>query len=448
MNNFGNIVPDESNCLIYNRSLNLHAKWEDHMTRTQQTPRTRQRAVILVLALAIVLLPGAIGGTSADAQTYKILYTFTGQADGGQPIGGLIRDAERNLYGTTCCGGAYGAGTVFMLDMAGNETVLYSFTGGQDGDQPFASLIRDEEGNLYGTTFWGGGSAACNGGTGCGVVFKLDTSGKETVLHAFTGTGGDGANPYDGLVQDPKGNLYGTMLNGGSSSACSGGCGVVFKINTAGKEKVLHSFSAGTDGANPFAGLVRDAEGDLYGTTNSGGSYGQGTVFELEHTGKEKVLYTFTGEADGGQPLLGYLVRDAKGNLYGTTVRGGASSCSFLCGTVFELERNGKERALYGFSGGTDGANPYAGLVRDAEGNLYGTTNQGGAAGYGTVFKLDKAGNETLLHTFTGTGGEGASPYDDLMLGPMGDLYGTAADGGDSGCFENLGCGIVFRLTR
>jgi uncharacterized repeat protein (TIGR03803 family) len=268
------------------------------------------------------------------------------------------------------------------------------------------------------------------------------------VLHAFTGTGGDGANPYDGLVQDPKGNLYGTTLNGGSSSACSGGCGVVFKINTAGKEKVLHSFSAGTDGANPFAGLVRDAEGNLYGTTNSGGSYGQGTVFELEHTGKEKVLYTFTGEADGGQPLLGYLVRDAKGNLYGTTVRGGASSCSFLCGTVFELERNGKERALYGFSGGTDGANPYAGLVRDAEGNLYGSTNQGGAAGYGTVFKLDKAGNETLLHTFTGTGGDGASPYDDLMLGPMGDLYGTAADGGDSGCFENLGCGIVFRLTR
>ena len=444
MKKFRSILTDESNTtVIDNRCLSLHLKWQDEMATTHQVSGTHQGTVLQVLALAILFL---LGGKLADAQTYDILYTFTGQADGGQPIGGLIADAEGNLYGTTCCGGAYGAGTVFMLDTAGNETVLYSFTGGADGDQPFASLIRDAEGNLYGTTYWGGvTSAACDGGPGCGVVFKLDPSGKETVLHAFTGSAGDGGSPYDGLVRDPNGNFFGTTVFGGSSSACNGGCGTVFEITKAGKEKVLHSFNGGTDGVNPYAGLVRDREDNLYGTTTYGGSYGQGTVFKLDNTGRESVLYTFTGGADGGQPMLGYLLSDAKGNLYGTTVRGGASSCSYLCGTVFELERSGKEKALYGFVGGSDGANPITGLVGDAEGNLYGTTG-GGASGYGTVFKLDKAGNKTLLHTFTGTGGDGASPYDVLLRGAKGNLYGTAADGGDSGCFENLGCGIVFML--
>jgi uncharacterized repeat protein (TIGR03803 family) len=415
--------------------------------KTQQTSGMRRRAIIPVLAVAVVLLPAAIRGKSADAQTFDILYSFTGQADGGQPVGGLIRDAEGTLYGTTCCGGTYGAGTVFMLDRAGKETVLYSFTGGADGDQPYASLIRDAKGNLYGTTYWGGVSSDCNGGTGCGVVFKLDPNGKETVLHAFTGTGGDGANPYDGLVEDYKGALYGTTVNGGNLNACAGGCGMVFSVDMAREEKVLYSFKAGTDGANPFAGLVRDEEGNLYGTTTYGGSYGQGTVFELERSGRERVLYTFTGGADGGQPLLGYLVRDARGNLFGTTVRGGAASCAFLCGTVFELERSGKERALYGFLQGTDGANPYGGLAEDDEGNLYGTTNQGGAANYGTVFKLNRAGKETVLHTFTGTGGDGAGPYNGPILDRRGNLYGAAADGGESGCYLDLGCGVVYKLT-
>lgn len=423
------------------------------MRTTQQTLRERQCGVALVLALTVMILPGVIGGKSADAQTFNILYTFTGQADGGQPVGGVIRDSHGDLYGTTCCGGSYGAGTVFMVDKSGNETVLYSFTGGADGDQPFASLIRDAKGNLYGTTYWGGVSTECNGGTGCGVVFKLDTTGKETVLHAFTGAGGDGANPYDGLVQDHKGTLYGTTVNGGNLIACDGGCGVAFSVDMGGNEKVLHSFAAGTDGANPFAGLVRDDEGNLYGTTAYGGSYGDGTVFELEHSEepeyswRERLLYTFTGGSDGGQPLLGYLLRDAKGNLYGTTVRGGASSCAYLCGTVFEVERSGRERALYGFLQGTDGANPYGGLVADAEGNLYGTTNQGGVGNHGTVFKLDSAGRETVLHTFTDTGGDGASPYNGPILDPRGNLYGTAADGGDSGCYLDLGCGVVFRIT-
>ena len=235
-------------------------------------------ALVIVLCVSTAL--------SAHAQSFRPLYTFTGGADGGGPIGGLIRDAEGNLYGTTCCEGAYGAGTVFMVDKSGSETVLYSFTGGADGDQPYASLIRDSKGNFYGTTYWGGTSTACNGGTGCGVVFKLDTSGNETVLHAFSGTGGDGANPYDGLVQDAKGNLYGTTVSGGRSSACSGGCGVVFGVNTAGKEAVLYSFGKVGDGAGPYAGLVLDAEGNLYGTTYYGGAYcagygGCGTVYKV-----------------------------------------------------------------------------------------------------------------------------------------------------------------------
>src|SRR5271166_876296 len=153
----------------------------------------KSRFLMCFTAITLFAALGVVGIRSAEAQTFGVLYTFTGGADGGNPVGGLIRDDKGNLYGTTCCGGTHGAGTVFVLDKAGKETVLYSFTGGQDGDQPYASLIRDARGNLYGTTFWGGSSTECNGGTGCGVVFKLDKSGRETVLHAFTGTGGDGA---------------------------------------------------------------------------------------------------------------------------------------------------------------------------------------------------------------------------------------------------------------
>jgi uncharacterized repeat protein (TIGR03803 family) len=391
-------------------------------------------ALVIVLCVSTAL--------SAGAQTFSVLYTFTGGADGGSPVGGLIRDAEGNLYGTTCCDGAHGAGTVFMLDTAGKETVLHSFTGGEDGDQPYASLIRDAKGNLYGTTYWGGGTAACNGGNGCGVVFKLDTSGEETVLHAFTGAGGDGANPYDALAQDAQGNIYGTTEFGGGSRVCSGGCGVIFEISTAGKERVLYRFSA--DGVGPLEGLVLDAKGNLYGTTQYGGTFGAGTLFMLDDTRKETVLYSFGGGTDGQQPLLGDLVRDAKGNLYGTTQFGG----TFGQGMVFKLDKAHTETVLHSFSGGTDGSYPYAGLVRDAAGNLYGTTNQGGASGYGTVFMLDKAGNETLLHTFTGTGGDGAYPYDDLLRDAKGNLYGTTFSGGVNAnvCFE-VGCGIVFRLT-
>ena len=234
---------------------------------------------------------------------------------------------------------------------------------------------------------------------------------------------------------------------GGGSSACSGGCGVVFKVDTAGKETVLHSLGGGTDGVGPLAGLVRDDEGSLYGTTQYGGAYGQGTGFNRDNTRRETVLYAFTGGADGGQPFLGYLLRDAKGNLYGTTVRGGASSCSSFyaesssswtraarrkpCMASLEerMERI-RTRVWWGMPRATFTAPP----------------TKGGASGEGTVFMLDKAGNETVLHTFTGTGGDGAYPFDGLVRDARGNLYGTANSGGANGCFGS-GCGIVFMLT-
>jgi len=245
------------------------------------------------------------------------------------------------------------------------------------------ALVPNSNGNLYGTT-------SQQGAYGYGTVFKLDSTGKETVLYSFTGTSGDGANPYAGLARDAKGNLYGTTYYGGLESCNNIGCGVVFKLDTTGKESLLHTFT-GTegDGANPSGGLVRDAKGNLYGTTRF--SAGGGIVFKVDATGKETVLYAFSGHADGDEPFNGTLVRDGRGNLYGTTLLGGDLACSlgYGCGTVFQVDTTGKETVLYNFTGtGGDGENPMAGLVRDTKGNLYGTTAYGGAYGYGTVFKL------------------------------------------------------------
>src|SRR5450631_362725 len=202
---------------------------------------------------------------SAQAPSYEVLYTFTGGADGANPSAGgsdagLIRDEDGNLYGTTPGGGdlssaycgSYGCGVVFKVDRLGKETVLHAFTGPPDGAEPLAGLVRDEEGNLYGTTL-GGGSA----GFPVGTVFKLDRAGKETVLYSFTGVGADGSGPYAGVIRDEEGNLYGTTIGGGGSSACSGGCGVVFKVDRVGKETTLHAFTGPPDGAGPLAGLVR-----------------------------------------------------------------------------------------------------------------------------------------------------------------------------------------------
>jgi uncharacterized repeat protein (TIGR03803 family) len=331
-----------------------------------------------------------------------VLYSFMGPttggpgADGSNVEAGLVVDKAGNLFGTTGNGGVSGLGTVFKLDSLGNETVLYRFTGpatggqGADGAFPVAALVMDKAGNLYGTTANGGVS-------GFGTVFKLDTFGNETVLHSFAGpdTGGpgsDGAIPRSRLVIDNKGNLYGTTLYGGPS-----GYGTVFKVDSSGNETLLHSFTnSGGDGAVPFEGLLMDKVGNLYGTTTRGGSFDLGTVFKLDRSGNETVLYRFSGpqtggpNADGASPFAGLLM-DTKGNLYGTTNYGGASGF----GIVFKLDISGKERVLHSFTGpitggpGAEGAYPWwAGLVMDSKGKLYGTTFGGGVFGQGTVFTL------------------------------------------------------------
>ncbi|PYT52595.1 MAG: hypothetical protein DMG43_11255, partial [Acidobacteria bacterium] len=257
-------------------------------------------------------------------------------------------------------------------------TVLYSFMGSPDGNGPYlAALILDKAGNLYGTTN-AGGTGTCSLGRigpspGCGTVFKLDTAGNETVLHSFTGS--DGSGPAASLIMDTAGNLYGTTSSGGSASV-----GTVFKIDTSGNQTVLHSF-AGSDGSGPDAGLIMDNAGNLYGTTSSGGSASVGTVFKIDTSGNETVLYNFKGGTDGARPEAG-LIMDQAGNLYGTTLAGGTGTCSYLssgCGTIFKLDTSGNETVLHSFTGSPgDGANPFAALILDGAGNLYGTTLAGG----------------------------------------------------------------------
>jgi uncharacterized repeat protein (TIGR03803 family) len=385
-------------------------------------------------ALTAASILAALTTLSAFAQkpAYKVLHKFTGPpADAAHSGASLIRDPQGNLYGTTEGGGVYGIGAVFKLGSNGTETLLYSFTGEADGGTPVAGLVRDAEGNLYGTTA-AGGIDACSPNNYCGVVFKLDTTGTETVLYRFTG-GVDGAVPYGGLVRDSVGNLYGTTYRGGASDA-----GVVFKLDTSGQETVLYAFTGGTDGGFPMAGLLRDSGGNLYGTTAGGA--GPGGVFKLDTAGKETVLYSFSGGADGSLPYGG-LVRDSLGNLYGTTMQGGLTTGgSPGGGVVFKVDSAGNETVIYAFTGSRDGFAPYAGVVRDPAGNLYGTTYYGGDQGRGVVFKVDPAGTETVLHTFGGA--DGATSVAGLILDSKGNLYGTTQFGGTA---RN---GVVFKIMR
>ncbi len=393
-----------------------------------------------VFVLALTVPPAA-------AQTYTVLHNFTGGADGKYPEAGVISDAAGNLYGTAYQGGASNRGVVFKIDATGTETVLYSFTGSPDGAWPYAVLVRDSQGNLYGTTAKGGVTEqACP--NGCGVVFKLDVTGTETVLNRFSGR--NGAHPYEGLIVDPAGNLFGTSLEGGIGplGVCDiyfRGCGVAFMMDSAGKETVLHPFTGGNDGGQPQSGLVQDSAGNLYGTTSLGGASNAGVVYKLDNSGKETVLYNFTGGADGATPM-GTLGLDSTGNLYGTTYSGGAGACSSSgCGVVFRLDTTGKETVLYSFTGGADGALPASGVILDSAGSLYGTTYLGGhtsdgicaPSGCGVLFKLDMTGRQTILHTFTNT--DGRYPKG-LIQDQAGNLYGTATSGGTSNF------GVVFKL--
>jgi uncharacterized repeat protein (TIGR03803 family) len=382
-------------------------------------------AGLMGLLLAATSLP-------SEAQTFQVLYSFTGFADGGYPAAGVVRDSAGNIYGTTSYGGIDGAGTLFKIDPTGKFAVILTFDT-EDGANPYGNLLLDGSGNLYGTTSDAGSDSF-------GTVFKVNALGFLKVLYNFTG-GTDGGSPLAGLISDAAANLYGTTEYGGDLSCNSrNGCGTVFKVTASAKETVLYSFTGGTNGSFPAAGLVADATGNLYGTTTSGGDlscdpgYGCGTVFKLDRAGTETVLYSFTGGTDGQVPSAG-LVRDPAGDLFGTTLYGGA----YGYGTVFGVGESGTETVLHSFAGGADGAYPAAGLVMDAAGNLYGTTEQGGTRSSGTVFEVSPSGTETVLHSFNGQSG-GTSPQSKLFRDSAGNLYGTTQAGG---VYQ---AGTVFRL--
>ena len=404
----------------------------------------RNLQTLKILATAVVFLLSCTVATAAFAQTFTVLYSFTGGADGSNPSEGVVRDSGGNLYGTTQYGGSgncsqygvNGCGTVFKVTNQGTETVLYSFKGGSDGEYPWGGLALNKKGDLFGTT--------PNGGLGFGVLFSLDQD-TETILHRFKG-GTDGGNPYGGLTLDRR-HLYGTTTSGGDLSCGTGGagCGTLFKFESR-RQAIIHRFAgAPSDGNYPGYGApLIDRTGNLYGTTGSGGTANFGTVYKVGRNGKYTVLYSFTGGSDGCEPL-GTLAADENGNLYGTASACGDSNQ----GTIFKLSSSGSLTVLYSFGadGSAGGNTPMGGVVRDRNGNLYGTTLFGGGCGLiqpgcGTVFKLGPNGMLTYLHSFDGTS-DGASPWGNVILDAAGNLYGTTTTGGLNG----FGAGTVWKIA-
>ena len=397
----------------------------------ERESRLTTRKLVLVLTSAAGFAAATID--AAHAQTLNVVHNFTGGSDGGNPVNGFTMSSKGALFGTASYGGASNLGVVFRLSGNGAETALHSFAGGADGAVPNGAMVEGKDGALYGTTTAGGTS-------GQGTVFRLKGK-KETVLYSFAG-GTDGADPQAGLVMDAKGNLYGTTTAGGSA-----GNGTVFELvaPTTRKgqwtETVLHSFGTGSDGAAPIGGVIFDAAGNLYGTTSLGGAYGYGTVFQLAAgTGwTENTLHSFQNANDGGTPYAG-LISDAAGNLYGAATQGGANGG----GTVFELAPSGGSWTFsvlasqpgWGISG------TFRDLLFDTSGNIYGTTHCDGDNSAGTIYELTPSGSNwtyTLLYTFTG-GSDGLYSISNLVM-KQGKLYGTTIDGGADGA------GVVYTLT-
>ncbi len=363
---------------------------------------------------ALIVTWALLTSLPATAQSYTVLHPFSYAQ---QNPGGLVQASDGSFYGTTNSGGTNGYGSVFKITPTGTLTTLFSFSG-SDGQNPQGTLIQGTDGNLYGTTSQGGAN-------GWGTVFRMTLAGALTTLHSFEGS--DGQNPYAGLVQGTDGDFYGTTSSGGASDV-----GTVFKITTVGALTTLYSF-AGSDGAYPQARLVQGTDGNLYGTTSQGGAGGNGTVFKITTAGAFANLHSFAG-GEGQNPYAG-LVQATDGNLYGTTSSGGTNSN----GTVFRITTAGVLTTLHSFAFLADGAFPYAGLLHGTDGNLYGTTSQGGAGGNGTVFKITTAGALTTLYSFAWS--VGASPTADLAQGSDGDFYGTTSQGGATGN------GTVFKIT-
>jgi uncharacterized repeat protein (TIGR03803 family) len=379
----------------------------------------------------------ALATISAQAATTMVIYSFGGGADGEYADTDLVMDAAGNLYGTTVQGGAHASGTVWQLhpngDGSWSHSVLYSFTGGVDGSEPYKGVTLDAQGDLYGTAVTGGGGG-CEGG--CGVAYKLTNNGgswTQSVIHTFTG-GADGAGPGAGLTLDDKGNVYGMAPTGGAN-----GAGTIFRIHPVKGGKwnfaVIHAFT-GTDGIGGSAGRLVFRGKHLYGAATAGGANGDGDVYRLTRTKTGEwsfeTLYSFLGTPDAGFPYGG-LTFDALGNLYGTTYYDGANDL----GAVYELSPargTWKERVLYSFAGGADGAGSIANTNFDAAGNLYGTTSEGGADNDGTIFRLVPGAHhkwsESVVHSFAGAP-DGEYAYNGMVSDGAGNFYGATVHGGD-----------------
>ncbi len=400
---------------------------------------SRMASGVFVFCLAAAI-------ASPAKNTFTTLVTFD-VTNGASPNAGLVQGIDGNFYGTTTYGGAHnnctgGCGTIFKVTPAGTLTTLYSFcskTGCADGELPNGELLLGTDGNFYGTTTYGG-NPTCNGGNGCGTVFKITPGGTLTTLHSFAGHPTDGGFPKAGLVQSStNGSFYGTTPQGGANDK-----GTIFKITPAGTLTMLHSFEI-SEGTSPN-GLVEATTGYyIYGTTSGGGANSDGTAFKITPGGQFWFLHSFDG-TDGAFPYA-EMVQGSDGNFYGTTDEGGANCGAPGCGTVFKFVLAPHTfTALHSFAGyPTDGGFPRAGLVQGTDASFYGTTAEGGAncgtSGCGTIFKITPPGTLTTLYSFCAQTGcpDGELPDSGLVQGTDGNFYGTATEGG-------AGHGTVFRL--
>jgi uncharacterized repeat protein (TIGR03803 family) len=397
------------------------------------------------LAGLLLFVGCALPANVAHAQTLTTLHSLQGPPeDGSWPCAGVTLDPAGNMYGTAQFGGESNYGVVFEVEATGAEAVLHSFVG-SGGQNPCAPLIRSATGDLYGTTVYGGID-------GNGTLFRMQGSAL-TVIYEFKGTP-DGQGPFGGLVENIDGNLYGTTAGGGSGG-CAGGCGTIYRVDRSGHETVVYSFD-GSNGANPGATLIHDSEGNLYGTATDGGLNdsnqlcpgGCGTVFMLSRPGKFTCLHKFIGGTSDGWYVPAGLVRDAEGNLYGTTAGGGA----WNGGVIYEITNSGKEKILYNFSGMPDGENPNQLTI--ANGKLYGTTYIGGQSdilcydgGCGTIFEFERSGRESVLYRFGGIN-DGGQPDGPVTFDREGNMYGTTQSGIEDGCtLSQGGCGTIWKLS-
>jgi uncharacterized repeat protein (TIGR03803 family) len=391
--------------------------------------------------VAMLIAAFASLGIASPGQTFTTLAYFTG-TNGWEPsYGSLVLASNGNLYGTTVTGGAYGDGAIFEVTPAGVLSTVYSFcsqAGCTDGDLPFAGLVEDSDGNLYGTAFSQGAKFA-------GTIFKFVPSSLAfSTIYTFCSQTNctDGSNPWAGLTLGPNGNLYGTTVGGGAHKS-----GTFFEITTAGELSTLYSFCAKTncvDGFEVYSPLVYATNGNFYGATLTGGTNNLGTVFQMTKTGTLTTLHSFSG-TDGETPWGG-LVQASNGNLYGTTEVGGARNS----GTLFEITTTGKFTVVHSFCASAncpDGATPVGALMQASNGNFYGTTTGGGEHYKGTIFEITTAGVITTLHSFAGADGDNA--FAGLVARPDGTFYGTTEAGGKLTCNSPhpFGCGTVFKLV-